>query len=284
MIVEKIALTNSELKRAHELIAASQQFDHTAKEPYLSNRYNYFSQMPAFVLAYRDQRLVGLTMLYADEEPGSEVELSMIVAPTLRRQGIATEMFEHAVRISQKYGYSQYSFVSEKIFLQQNPDFLKNTALTITDSEYFMKTSKAIDVLPLQGLTVRQMTEADVAEVAKSYSASFEEPLTTTMNYLVQGLQDPTGLSFVLLYQDKIVGYCGVDCGQTDYFFGLFIAESFRGRGFATFFIKQMMAILHKQGSRDFSIEVDCSNLAAIHVYQNAGFKITSEVDYLVKK
>ncbi|MDF7683162.1 GNAT family N-acetyltransferase [Lactobacillus sp. ESL0679] len=283
MIIEEVALTASELKAVNQLINEVHQFDQTIKDPYLSNQYNYFSQMPTFVLAYCEQKMVGLTMLYADEEPGSEVELSVIVAPAYRKRGFADEMVKHAVRISQKYGYSKFSFVSEKIFLQQNPDFLNNNMLTITDSEYYMKASRAVKASPLSGLTVEQMTADDVDEVAKIYHASFDEPLTTTMNYLVQGLKDPTGLSFVLRYQNKIVGYCGVDCGQSDYFFGLLIAEEFRGRGFATFFIKQMMVTLQEQGCKEFSIEVDCDNPAAIHVYKNAGFVVATEVVYLVK-
>ena len=61
----------------------------------------------------------------------------------------------------------------------------------------------------------------------------------------------------------------------------MFIDKPFRGKGFGTFFIKKMMIILQKEGSKVFALNVEVSNKAAIHVYERAGFKILSETLYL---
>ena len=288
IIVEKVNLNEKEQRQANELTERVKKADKTYSDFYLSNQFNYFQDMPTFILAYDENKLVGLTMLYADEGPEEEVEVNLEVDPEFRRQGIATRMFEHAKRIMVQYGYYKWEFVSEKVFLEKNPGFLKKVGLKIVleDSDYYMRTAEPAlieknDKLK-QVLVVKPLTINYVAQVAKKHSRAFGEDVETSTKYIKNSLADKNTKSFILLKGNEVAGYCAVDHGENEeYFFGLFIDKPFRGQRFGTFFIKKMMAILQKEGSRVFALNVEISNKAAIHIYEKAGFKILSKTLYL---
>lgn len=288
IIVEKVNLNEKEQRQANELTEKVKKADKTYSDFYLSNQFNYFQDMPTFILAYDENKLVGLTMLYADEEPEEEVEVNLEVDPEFRRQGIATGMFEHAKRIMVQYGYHKWEFVTEKVFLEKNPDFLKRVGLKIVleDSDYYMRTAEPAlieknDKLN-QVLVVKPLTMNYVDQVAKKHSRAFGEDVETSTKYIKNSLADKNTKSFILLKGNEVAGYCAVDHGENEeYFFGLFIDKPFLGQGFGTFFIKKMIAILQEEGSKVFALNADVSNRAAINVYLNAGFKILSETIYL---
>ncbi|WP_294760405.1 GNAT family N-acetyltransferase [uncultured Lactobacillus sp.] len=288
IIVEKVNLSDKEQRQANELTERVQKADRTYSDFYLSNQFNYFQDMPTFILAYDENKLVGLTMLYADEGPEEEVEVNLEVDPEFRRQGIATRMFEHAKRIMVQYGYHKWEFVTEKVFLEKNPSFLKNMSLKVVpeDSDYYMRTVEAVMIEKTdklnQVLAVKPLTMSYVDQVAKAHSNAFGDAIATSTKYIKNSLLDKDTKSFILLKGNEVLGYCAVDHGENeDYFFGLFIDKPFRGKGFGTFFIKKMMVILQKEGSKVFALNADVDNKAAIHIYEKAGFKILSETLYL---
>ncbi len=288
IIVEKVNLNEREQRQANELTERVQKADKTYSDFYLSNQFNYFQDMPTFILAYDGNKLVGLTMLYADEGPEEEVEVNLEVDPEFRRQGIATRMFEHAKRIMVQYGYHKWEFVTEKVFLEKDPSFLKNMSLKVVpeDSDYYMRTAEPVMIEKTdklnQVLAVKPLTMSYVDQVAKAHSRAFGEDVETSTKYIKNSLADKNTKSFILLKVNEVAGYCAVDHGENeDYFFGLFIDKPFRGQGFGTFFIKEMTAILQKEGSSVFALNADVDNKAAIHIYEKAGFKILSETLYL---
>ena len=287
-VIERITLNNEETKRAAGLNKRINKADNTYSNIYLSNKYNYFGDMPTFVLAYEGQKLIGLTMLYADDGPDEEVEVNLVVDPEFRRHHVASKMWKRAKQIMLQYGYHKWEFVSEKVFLAKNPDFLANCNLTVVkeDSDYYMRTKQPIPLNKADNLNqileVKILAENYVDQVAKAHSNAFGEAIATSTKYVKNALADKDTTSFILLKGNEVAGYCAVDHGDNeDYFFGLFIDKPFRGQGFGTFFIKKMIAILQKEGSRVFALNADVENKAAIHIYEKAGFKILSETLYL---
>lgn len=287
-VSERLSLNNEETKQTNALTKRIHLADNTYSNIYLSNKYNYFSDMPTFVLAYEEQKLIGLTMLYADDGPDEEVEVHLVVDPQFRRRKVATKMWKHAKRIMLQFGYHKWEFVSEKVFLAKNPDFLANCNLTVVkeDSDYYMRTKQPIPLNKADNLNqileVKILAENYVDQVAKAHSNAFGEAIATSTKYVKNALADKDTTSFILLKGNEVAGYCAVDHGESeDYFFGLLIDRPFRGQGFGTFFIKKMIAILQKEGSKVFALNADVDNKAAIHIYEKAGFKILSETMYL---
>lgn len=283
---KKVTLNSRELLQADQLAKRVCAFDHTVKEIYLSNQYNYFPEMPTFIFATEKEQMVGMAMIYADEKPGEEVDLRVEVDPDFRRQGIATELVRQVMTVLAEFGYHDYNFGSEKAFLEQNPQFLTNANLAIDDFDYYMQAEQPLPIANdelASILTVREMKAEDKKSLIPLYCVAFDESADPAVNYIEESFRSKQPVTYVLTCHDEVVGYSAVDVGEDkiDYFYGLFIAQKFQGRGFGTFFIKKMMELQRAKGTKAFSLEVEPNNQAAIKAYRHAGFKIISEVTYL---
>ena len=124
-------LTDKERKEAKALIASCQANDHTYREPYLSNMLNFDPNMLAFFLYYQEGELLGLLTVYADNE---DVELSILVHPNHRRQGIARALFKSFEEETASYPIQSVTFQTERIFLDHHPNLASHWGV-IEDKE-----------------------------------------------------------------------------------------------------------------------------------------------------
>ncbi|GGV18122.1 GNAT family N-acetyltransferase [Lactobacillus acetotolerans] len=281
-----VNLSKKELEEANDLINQVESYDHTYCRPYLSNQYNYFPDMPSFILYYNEKQLVGLLTLYADEDPKGIVDITINVLPDYRRHKIGTKLFTEGLKILKKYNFQNYDFMSEQRFLDNNPDFLKNIGLQIepAESEYQMSyKNDFINVKRNEELEVRKLKQPDVEQLLPLYSKVFATNTQETRTYLQESLNEINTKSFVLLLKKEIIGYCSIDVSDTYYIFGLFIAEKYQNRGLGTYFIKWVMKILLESDPKAFVIGVDESNKIAHHLYLKVGFKDQTKVVYLSK-
>ena len=281
-----VNLSKKELEEANDLINQVESYDHTYCRPYLSNQYNYFPDMPSFILYYNEKQLVGLLTLYADEDPKGIVDITINVLPDYRRHKIGIKLFTEGLKILKKYNFQNYDFMSEQKFLDNNPDFLKNIGLQIepAESEYQMSyKNDFINVKRNDELEVRELKQPDVEQLLPLYSKAFATNIQEARMYLQESLNEINTKSFVLLLKKKIIGYCSIDVSDTYYIFGLFIAEKYQNRGLGTYFIKWVMKILLESDPKAFVIGVDESNKIAHHLYLKVGFKDQTKVVYLSK-
>jgi GNAT superfamily N-acetyltransferase len=119
------ALTAQQKREEAALLAKVHAHDHTFKDIYLSNQLNTEKGMGTFFLAYRDAQLVGFLMNYADGPATEAAELSVIVDPDHRRQGIATALIAAVRAELAKFGYDRYEFVSERTFSPERTSRLR---------------------------------------------------------------------------------------------------------------------------------------------------------------
>lgn len=285
-IIEEISLSNQQKREITQLLSEIHQTDETFRDPYLSNQFNYFAKMPAFLLVYEQEWLIGFTMLYADGTVDEPAELYINVRPKYRKKGLATLMLHRARAILSSYGYQKITYVSEKKFLQKNPEFLQKNGLTVKESEYQMR---ALDIsqknskeLANSTLVIREMQKEDIDALILLQIEAFATSKEESKKYVTESYKDPSTLTFVLEYEEQVIGYSAVDNGQEYYFFGLSIASAYQNHGYGTFLVQTMMEILWQQQTKNFVLGVEKENLPAIHVYQNAGFHIETEIVYLV--
>ena len=69
--------------------------------------------MPAFFLYYEKGELVGLLTVYADDQ---DVEVTILVHPAHRRQGIARALFTSFERETASFSICSVTFQTERIF------------------------------------------------------------------------------------------------------------------------------------------------------------------------
>ncbi|WP_125703466.1 GNAT family N-acetyltransferase [Lacticaseibacillus daqingensis] len=279
-------LTDAQKRAVAALSARVHAHDGTFKQIYLSNQLNAVPTMGTFFMTYADAALVGFLMNYADGPADEAAELSVIVDPTYRRQGLATALIAAARAELARFGYRQATFVTERAFLQANPTFLTQTGLTADpDSEFQMSCPRppATEYVLPAPYDLRLMVAADLPTLVQQQVAAFRDTdVAATTRYLQAGLADPNIRQYVLVdAAGAILGSSAVDTTDQYYFFGLFIVATARGRGYGTMMVRAMIEALRQLQPRPMQLAVASDNPVAHHVYLKVGFREETEVIYL---
>ena len=277
-------LTEKERKAAKALIASCQAYDQTFREPYLSNMLNFDPNMPAFFLYYQEGELLGLLTVYADDE---DVEVSILVDPSHRRQGVGRAMYRSFEKEMVAYPIRSVTFQTERVFLDRHSDLASHWGVVEDEeTETWLgrdKTPYALD--SRSDVKVLLADPAYVEEIAQLHHQAFSDPeetLDVSRRYITEALKDSDGLLYILLKEAQVIGVCTVDLsGNSNYLYGLAIAEAYRGQGYGSYLVKSVVNQLIAQNDKAFQIAVEDSNIGAKLLYENIGFVKQTQVVYL---
>ena len=277
-------LTEKERKAAKALIASCQAYDQTFREPYLSNMLNFDPNMPAFFLYYQEGELLGLLTVYADDE---DVEVSILVDPSHRRQGVGRAMYRSFEKEMVAYPIRSVTFQTERVFLDRHPDLASHWGVVEDEeTETWLgrdKTPYALD--SRSDVKVLLADPAYVEEIAQLHHQAFsnpEETLDVSRRYITEALKDSDGLLYILLKEAQVIGVCTVDLsGNSNYLYGLAIAEAYRGQGYGSYLAKSVVNQLIAHNAKPFQIAAEDNNVGAKHLYENIGFVKQTQVVYL---
>lgn len=94
---------------------------------------------------------------------------------------------------------------------------------------------------------------------------------------------------FVLYQKDVLIGelrvmYESADKnyavrGRRAYIFAFRVREEFQNKGYGTYLLKEVLALLEKNGYCEFTVGAEDDNFKAKHIYQNFGFN-----EFLLRK
>lgn len=275
-------LSSSQHQQADELIQQVQAHDHTHRDPYLSNQFNVFPDMPAFFLASQQQELVGLLTLYADEGPSGSVDVTLNVLPKYRRQGVARQLWQSAKQTLRQYGYQQVEFMTEQIFLEQAPALLQNMQLTQDPVHEFQMIAPLHHVAKQEShLQVHPLRETDIETLLPVYCEAFDASFDEARRYLTVSYTARDKISYVGKIDGKLIGYCAIDAGSYNYLFGVCIAAAYRHQGLGSRFLDQVMG---QVADKPLKLGVESDNLIARRLYQKLGFTDETQVWYVQTK
>ena len=287
MIQSTNTLNDHQLLEAKALIATCQKYDGTFRDPYLSNMLNFDPAMPAFFLYYEKGKLVGLLTVYADDP---DVELAILVHPNHRRQGIARALYRNFEKETASYPIESVTFQTERIFLENHPDFVNNWGL-VEDEEtetwlgkdrrpYLLANDSNLEVL----LADRSYQD-QISQLKFQVFSEEHESREVVDRYVAKALKDPESRLYILLKNGQVIGTCTVDLSSnTNYFYGLAIAELERGKGYGSYLAKSLVNQLIAQNDKAFQIAVEDSNVGAKRLYEKIGFVKQTQVVYLKPK
>lgn len=277
-------LTEKERKAAKALIASCQAYDQTYREPYLSNMLNFDPNMPAFFLYYQEGELLGLLTVYADNE---DVELSILVHPNHRRQGIARALFKSFEQETISYPIQSVTFQTERVFLDRHPNLTSHWGVVEDEeTETWLGRDRTPYVLEsCSDVKVLLAEPSYLDEIAQLHHQAFSDPeetLDVSRRYITEALKDSDGLLYILLKEAQVIGVCTVDLsGNSNYLYGLAIAEAYRGQGYGSYLAKSVVNQLIAHNDKPFQIAVEDSNIGAKRLYENIGFVKQTQVVYL---
>ena len=287
MIQATNTLNDHQLLEVKALIATCQNYDGTFREPYLSNMLNFDPNMPAFFLYYEKGELVGLLTVYADDQ---DVEVAILVHPNHRRQGIARALYRSFQKETASYPIESVTFQTERVFLEKHPEFASNWGL-VEDEEtetwlgkdrrpYPLATVSNLDVLLADSSYQDQISQLKFQAFSEEH-----ESKEVVDRYVAKALKDPESRLYILLKNGQVIGTCTVDLSSnTNYLYGLAIAELERGQGYGSYLAKSLVNQLIEQNDKEFQIAVEDSNVGAKRLYEKIGFVKQTQVVYLNPK
>ena len=275
-------LDNATIVKINELEAMVQTHDGTYHDIYLDNRFNFDQRMPAFLFAWVENYLIGFLSIYADNI--EEAELSVIVHPTHRQQGVATALIEQAKEIIKSFRIADISYISERRFIEKTKYLQETYQIDWHETEYLMEAKEMVEQeYPEATIQVRKAVMTDARSIASFQAKAFESSFQEAMTYAEGSIGEDDHDIFVFLNQDEdIIGSSSVNTtAEYYYLFGLAVDPNYQGQGFGTQGIYQMMKQLSAEDKRPFRLSVEKENEHAKHLYQKNGFKVISEVVYL---
>ena len=287
MIQATHTLTDHQLLEVKALIAVCQKYDGTYRDPYLSNMLNFDPDMPAFFLYYEKGELVGLLTVYADDQ---DVEVAILVHPNHRRQGIARALYRSFEKETASYPIESVTFQTERVFLERHPDFVSNWGL-VEDEETETWLGKDRRPYPLATVSNLDVLLADrsyqdqISQLKFQAFSEEHESKEVVDRYVAKALKDPESRLYILLKNGQVIGTCTVDLSSnTNYLYGLAIAELERGQGYGSYIAKSLVNKLIEQNDKEFQIAVEDSNVGAKRLYEKIGFVKQTQVVYLKPK
>ena len=287
MIQATDTLNDHQLLEAKALIATCQNNDGTFRDPYLSNMLNFDPNMPAFFLYYEKGELVGLLTVYADDP---DVEVAILVHPNHRHQGIARALYRSFETETGSYPIESVTFQTERVFLERHPEFASNWGL-VEDEETETWLGKDRRPYPLATVSNLEVVLADRSYQDQISQLKFEafseehESREVVDRYVAKALKDPESCLYILLKNGQVIGTCTVDLSSnTNYLYGLAIAELERGKGYGSYLAKSLVNKLIEQNDKAFQIAVEDSNVGAKRLYEKIGFVKQTQVVYLNAK
>ena len=287
MIQARNKLSQEDLSEAKKLINCCQAYDGTYRDPYLSNMLNFNPDMPAFFLYYEKGELVGLLTVYADDQ---DVEVAILVHPNHRRQGIARALYRSFQKEMASYPIESVTFQTERVFLERHPDFVNNWGL-VEDEETETWLGKDRRPYPLATVSNLDVLLADrsyqdqISQLKFQAFSEEHESKEVVDRYVAKALKDPESRLYILLKNDQVIGTCTVDLSSnTNYLYGLAIAELERGQGYGSYLARSLVNKLIEQNDKEFQIAVEDSNVGAKRLYEKIGFVKQTQVVYLNAK
>ena len=215
--------------------------------------------MPAFFLYYEKGELVGLLTVYADDQ---DVEVTILVHPAHRRQGIARALFTGFERETASFPIHSVTFQTERVFLDRHPDFVSNWGL-VEDEETETWLGKDRKPYPLANVSNLEVLLADSSYQDQISQLKFQafseehESREVVDRYVAEALKDPESRLYILLKDGQVIGTCTVDLStNTNYFYGLAISEPERGKGYGSYLAKFLVNQLIEQNNKEFQIAV----------------------------
>ena len=278
-------LNEKEIKSIEKLLTKVNKFDGTYREPYLDNDYNFDKDMPAFFMAYNDlDDLIGILATYADSK---DVEIQLKIDPDYRRKKIATLLYQTFLKETKEYDLNTVSFVTEEVFLDNNPDIIENLNLTRCDSEEFQLSRKFnkedIDDTPDDtNLIFEKASMKDVDELTQLTHEAFDSPLDIAERYNISSIKSDTVDIYVLRNDKDIISRVSVDyASDVNYMYSVATKKAYLRQGHAYNLLSRTIKELEKENHKDFQIAVDVENIKAKNLYEKLGFNIDTRVLYL---
>ncbi len=249
-------------------------------------------------LYFDGKELIGYIGICGFGGVGEQLEITGMVHPGYRRQGIFTELYQEVLKECRRRKVSSFLLLCDKESLS-GQSFLRKICADFKNSEFEMYLNKEIvfnDEL-LCGITFQKATNKDAVEVDRQNRIYFSDHVSfleaegtdaTTNNanmqeeLLLPEDEEKRGLLiFLAKKEDNLVGKVHLQVNtQVGGIYGLGVLPEYRGKGYGRAVLLFAVQEFKRRNVEQVMLQVSAVNPTALGLYQSCGFCITSTMDY----
>lgn len=256
-------------------------------------------------LCFRGPQLIGYLGICAFGGPGSALEITGMVHPAFRRQGVFTLLYALAAAESGRRGAREALLLCDRDSAA-GQKFLQKVEAEYAHSEFEMYLRDEFpEIRPeqLRGVSLRKATNADAREVARQNAIYFgegdtaDEPGEAGGDSAVSAAPNAPADAFAILPEDEekrgmtiyiaeqngeTVGKVHLETSAADTggIYGLGVLPERRGKGLGRAILLCAVAKLREAGIREIMLQVEAKNATALTLYESCGFQRNSTMDY----
>ena len=243
-------------------------------------------------LSFNGNELIGYAGICSFGGPGSPLEITGMVHPTFRRQGLFSELHELVMAECGKRQAGKILLLCDRKSVP-GVKFLDKIQAERISSEFEMHLLGAHEATgkKLPDIFLRKASNSDAAEVARQNRIYFDasavlDPDDTSERLILPEEEEKRGVTIYLAEHDEeIIGKVHLQLiNGIGGIYGLGVLPPFRGKGFGRMILLQAIRILREAGASDIMLQVEARNDRALTLYRSCGFKETSVMDYYEMK
>lgn len=288
-IYARAGLSPQELQEVRKLWEACNSHDHIE----IKLNWSTLSDRPAGVtndfLFYRDDRIVGFLAIYSFLS--TEVEISGMVHPDARNEGVFGQLVQTALETCRRRGVPKAIFINERGSVSGKA-FLTKLGAEYRFSEYVMELQEGAEEVPQTGdqlLTLRAANVEDSELLTQLNVSGFNMPLDDSREYVNQTINAEKERTLIAELghgeQKEPIGKIGAMIGEdaSGFIYGFCVMPEQRGQGYGRQILSQTIGYLkqeHKAGL--IKLEVSVENEKALGLYESCGFRTKNANDYYV--
>lgn len=285
-LMEKQGLSEQELRDIRALA------DRCNAEDGITLKLNWemLSERPAGVtndfLMYEGEELIGFLAIYSFRL--TEVEISGMVHPQHRRNGVFTRLADAATDECRRRGIPKLIFICQERSASGKA-FLEARGAVYSFSEHWMEMRvqdgqppQVPDRRQAEALELRLAVEDDIEVLTELNRQGFDMSYEDARVFAENTVADKKEITYVAELGGKPIGKLAVRVDEgIAFIFGFCLLTEYRGRGCGREILVRAMERVYREGGIvRFELEVAADNPRALRLYESCGFRALNANDY----
>lgn len=276
-LIEYHNKSNQDITQLNSLVQYCRKYDGMSPKIYWNILRSNLNRAGDFCLFNHDELIAYLGYFLFSHH---EAEISAIVHPKYRKQGIFSRIFDVVRKRLSGYSIYQYAFACPKNN-HAAKKCLQGLGAKYCSLEYNMSCQLYLKPKVNNNLTLHQATKENIVLLSKIDEACFHTNYKSTQKRFKQMFIESNRLTWLVKNGGQYIGKIHARIDESSvYLHDLCIMPNKRNQGFGSAMVEKTISKLYQLGHRTLTLDVEAVNKYAILIYRNCGFKIINSYEY----